>query len=94
MTIILGFQVLIALPFLMGESTVEDYIIRSKLTGAGRNGIATIFKYWDFLAALPGSSILWTFVPPEIWFEEEGEPFSKKCKAGILFCNVWNFFVR
>ena len=35
-TIILGFQVLVAAPFVLGDSSVADYIQRSKLTGAGR----------------------------------------------------------
>ena len=33
------FQVIIALPFLIGDGDPKDYLIRSKLTGAGRNGI-------------------------------------------------------
>ena len=37
--IIVGFQVIAALPFVLNDSTVADYIHRSKLTGAGRNGI-------------------------------------------------------
>ena len=50
--LIIGFQVVIALPFvLFGESTVADYIQRSKLTGAGRNGIAGAAAFWDYLAA-------------------------------------------
>ena len=85
---------LIALPFVMGDSTIEDYIHRSKLTGAGRNGIAGAAKFWDFLAAHKDLSILWTFLPDDIYFDQDGEPFSKKCKAGMLFCNIWYFFVR
>lgn len=50
--LIIGFQVVIALPFcLFGESTVADYIHRSKLTGAGRNGVAGAAAFWDYLAA-------------------------------------------
>lgn len=31
--VIIGFQVVIALPFLMGETTIHDYLERSKFTG-------------------------------------------------------------
>lgn len=40
LAVIIGFQIVTALPFILGNSTVGDYIQRSKLTGAGRNGIA------------------------------------------------------
>ena len=34
--IIISFQIVIALPFVLGESSVMDYIVRSKLLGHGR----------------------------------------------------------
>lgn len=38
--VILGFQVLVALPFtLFGETSVSEYLMRSRFAGGGRNGI-------------------------------------------------------
>lgn len=91
--LIIGFQVIIALPFcLFGESTVADYIQRSKLTGAGRNGIAGAAAFWDYLAAHQSLSILWTFIPEETYFNKEA--FSDKVKIGMVVCNIWHFFIR
>lgn len=50
---------MVALPFVLTESTVEDYIIRSKLTGAGRNGINDAPEFWDYLAADYDLTIFW-----------------------------------
>lgn len=50
-SIILGFQITVALPFILGDSTVYDYIVRSKLLGHGREGIAYAAEFWDYLAA-------------------------------------------
>jgi hypothetical protein len=76
----------------MGDSTVQDYIIRSKLTGAGRNGIQGSAEFWDYLAAHKGLSIFWTFLSDEVYFDKSA--FSDKVKIGILAVNVWFFFVR
>ena len=76
----------------MGNSTLHDYIERSKLTGAGRNGIAGAAAFWDYLAAHQDLSIFWTFIPWEIYFNKE--LFSDRVKIAMLFCNVWNFFIR
>jgi uncharacterized membrane protein len=38
--VIVGFQILVALPFtLFGETTVSEYLMRSRFAGGGRNGI-------------------------------------------------------
>jgi hypothetical protein len=76
----------------MGNSTLDDYIIRSKLTGAGRNGILGAHRMWDYLAAHHHLTIFWKFVPKDLYFNKE--MFSDKLKVGILFCNVWFFFIR
>jgi hypothetical protein len=39
--IILLYQVATAYVFVAGDSTLDDYLLRSKLTGQGRNGIAS-----------------------------------------------------
>jgi hypothetical protein len=45
-----------------GETTISDYLIRSKLTGAGRQGIDGSEEKWDFLAADYDNSMLFTWV--------------------------------
>jgi len=50
---IVAFQVIVAAPFLepFGETSVQEYLIKSKLTGEGRNGFAGANELYDFLAA-------------------------------------------
>lgn len=76
----------------MGETTVRDYIQRSKLTGAGRNGIQGAAEFWDYLAAHQELSIFWTFVSKEFYFARNR--LSTYCSLAIPFVNVWFFFVR
>lgn len=71
---------------------MHDYIERSKLTGAGRNGIAGAEEYWDYLAAVQVLSILWTWIPEDIYFNKE--LFSDRVKLAMVIFNIWNFFVR
>lgn len=80
------------MPFVLGDSTVADYIHRSKLTGAGRNGVAGAAPFWDYLAAHQDLSITWTFIPHDMYFHEPH--FATPVKITMLVCNVWNFFVR
>ena len=81
-----------ALPFLLGESTLQDYIIRSKLTGAGRNGIATTMKFFDFVAALHDRTIFWSWVPMEVYYTKE--LLADRLKIAMLFFNIYHFFVK
>lgn len=84
---------MIATPFcLFGETTVADYIHRSKLTGAGRNGVAGAAAFWDYLAAHQELSIFWTFIPSDVYFNKEA--FSDKVKIGMVVANIWHFFIR
>jgi hypothetical protein len=55
----------------MGNSTLHDYIERSKLTGAGRNGILGAAEFWNYLAAHQDLSILWTWIPQDLYFNKE-----------------------
>ena len=87
-----GFQVLIALPFLLGETTVADYLHRSKLTGAGRNGVQGSAAFWDYLAAHQELSIFWTFLDNESYFNKD--ILSKRVKMAIPLVNVWFSFVQ
>lgn len=81
-----------ALPFVLGDTTVKDYIHRSKLTGAGRDGVAGAPEFWDYLAAHQSLSILWTFIPEEVYFTKH--LFADRVKAMMLLLNVWHFFIR
>mmetsp|Transcript_13063 Transcript_13063/g.22047 ORF Transcript_13063/g.22047 Transcript_13063/m.22047 type:complete len:218 (+) Transcript_13063:559-1212(+) len=92
LVIILGFQVLIALPFVLNESSVADYIQRSKLTGAGRNGIAHAAAFWDYLAAHQSLSLFWTFLPEEVYFDKSR--MADPLKVAQLTLNVYHFFLR
>ena len=58
-TIIVSFQALIALPFVLGETSVKDYLDKSKLSGAGRNGFANAPEIYDYLAAGHELTIFW-----------------------------------
>ena len=83
---------MIALPFILGNSSVADYIERSKLTGAGRNGVAGAAEWYDYVAAAPASSIFWSFIPVEDYLIEAN--FATPVKRCALFCIIWNFFIR
>lgn len=90
--IIVGFQVISALPFVLNDSTVADYIHRSKLTGAGRNGIARAALFWDYMAAHRGLSIFWTFIEEDCYFH--WPCLAKKLKIAMLLTNIYHFFGR
>lgn len=86
------FQIGLALPFLLGNTSIADYIERSKLTGAGRNGVQSSAHFWDYLAAHHGLTILWNFVDEKCYFDKSC--LSDKVKVGMLLANIWFFFVR
>lgn len=90
--LIVGFQVVISLPFVLGETTVADYIHRSKLTGAGRNGIAGAALFWDYLAAHRSLSIFWTFIDEETYFDKSA--MADKLKIGLIGMNIYHFFFK
>jgi predicted membrane-bound dolichyl-phosphate-mannose-protein mannosyltransferase len=69
--LIAAFQVLVALPFVFGETSVADYLTRSKLTFAGRNGVAFAEEFWDYLAAEKPTSIFWTFLSDEVYYDRD-----------------------
>jgi hypothetical protein len=91
-SLIAAVQIVVALPFVMGDTSIKDYLHRSKLTGAGRNGVAGAPEYWDYLASHQGLSVLWTFIPHDVYFTKH--LFSDRVKATMLLLNVWHFFIR
>lgn len=90
--LILSIQVIVALPFLLGETSVSVYLEKSKLTGQGRNQFAYAEAFYDYLAADYYHSIFWRFVPEEIYFDQTR--FACYLKPLILVLNVYHFFVR
>jgi len=76
----------------MGETSVEDYIVRSKLTGAGRKGASNSLEHWDYLAADKPLSIFWTFLSWDCYYDRTC--MADPVKIGILVVNVYHFFVR
>lgn len=49
--IIISVQVIVALPFLMGETSITTYIEKSKLTGQGRNEFAYADPVYNYCAS-------------------------------------------
>ena len=86
---------MVAVPFLIpfgGETSVEDYLIKSKLTGAGRNGFAGAAPHWDYLASHIELTVFWSWIDRDCYFKKEC--FADRVKLGILVVNVYHFFVR
>ena len=80
------------MPFLMGETTVEDYLERSKFSMQGRNRFAGAPEFYDYLASSYQATIFWSFIPEKCYFD-------KQClaiwlKPAILAVNVYYFFIR
>ena len=71
---------------------MATYIHRSKLTGAGRDGIAGAAEFWNYLAAHRDLSIFWTFISEETYFNKEA--FADKLKIGMVLVNIYHFFFR
>lgn len=90
--LVAGFQVMVALPFVMGETSVKEYLFRSKLTGEGRNGVAYAESLYDYLAAKPDHTIFWRFIPFDIYMDPDC--LAKWCKISMLFLNIYHFFLR
>ena len=89
--IIVGMQVLFAAPFIFsGETTVKDYMQRSKLGGQGSAGILGRPESDNWLAAKYLNTIFWTFIDQDLY---EQKWFADGLKACMLLANVWFFFI-
>jgi len=66
--------------------------VRSKLTGAGRNGAANAEEHWDYLAADKELSLFWTFLSEACYYDRTC--MADPVKIAILVINVYHFFVR
>ena len=85
------FQIIISLPFVLGETSVSDYIEMSKFTGKGRNGRGIYSHVYDYMGSSQHHSIFWSWVPKDLY--ENKELFADRLKVSILFINIWHFFV-
>lgn len=94
LALIVGFQILVALPFVLGETNVKDYLSRSKLTMEGRNEFAGAHKFFDFLAASQSVTIMWNeaTISNQCYYDESC--FANRVKLMIVFMNIYHFFFR
>ena len=90
--IIIAVQVLVALPFVLGDTPVKTYIEMSKLTGQGRNGRNDAPVEYDYLAAVKNLSIFYTWIPDEIYYDKKR--FADRLFPLMILVNIWHFFVR
>jgi hypothetical protein len=88
--VIIGFQILVALPFL-GETTVSEYLMRSRFAGGGRNGIGQAVAEMDNVGAHFNHTIFWKFLDEEMYYSKW---WNDGLKVAILVLNVYHFFVR
>lgn len=89
-SLIIGFQIVISLPFVLTDTTVKDYIERSKFTGGGRDVPGE--WHYRFMAASHGSTIFWGFIPESCY--QDWPCLALKLRVGLLALNVYYFFIR
>lgn len=90
--IMIVFQIIVSLPFILGDTPVADYIEMSKFTGAGRNGRGIYNPAYDYMGSDHAQTIFWSFVPIDLYLDKER--FGDRLKMGILLINIWHFFVK
>jgi hypothetical protein len=90
--VMVAVQVVVALPFVLRDTTVEDYLIRSKLTVKGREGIAFAEEYSDYVLSGYPETVHWGFISEEFYKHKYGIGYySKIC---IFILNIYHFFIR
>ena len=80
-----------ALPFIMGDTTISEYLLRSRFAGGGRNGIGQADEKFDNVAAHKDHTIFWYWLPESQYYSKEWNDY---LKLSILIANVYNFFIR
>jgi hypothetical protein len=86
------FQVVISLPFVLGETSVIEYINRSRLLGSGRGGVAFTEEFFDWVACKFLCSLHFKFVSQDFYYDKNG--LAKWCWRAIPALNVYYFFIR
>jgi len=89
-SLIVGFQIIISLPFVLTSTSVKEYVERSKFTGGGRDVPGE--WHYRFMAASHGSTIFWGFIP-EVCYQD-WPCLALKLRVGLLALNVYYFFIR
>lgn len=80
-----------AIPFITGETSVSEYLFRSRFAGGGRNGIGQAEAVMDNVGAHYTLTIFWTFLDKDLYYSKE---WNDGLKIGILVLNVYHFFIR
>ena len=70
---------------------MSDYLFRSKLLGTGPDDQPGWPPEMQYLAAGYPNTIFWSFMDDKKVYHEEW--FADSLKVGMLFVNVWFFFV-
>ena len=90
MAIIVGFQILVSLPFVLTDTPVKEYIERSKFTGGGRDVPGE--WHYRFMAASHTSTIFWGFIKHECY--QDWPCLALKLRLGLVILNIYHFFLR
>ena len=90
MSIIIGFQILIALPFVLSDTSAIDYINRAKFLGGGRDTPEQ--SVYNFMASNRLLTIFWHFVDAECYENQHCLYFWLRHLA--IFGNIYHFFIR
>ena len=86
------FQIIVSLPFVLGDTPIADYIEMSKFTGAGRNGRGVYHPSYDYMGSNHAQTIFWSWVPEGLY--DDKERFGDRLKISILLINVSHFFIK
>ena len=81
-----------ALPFVMGETSVAMYLEKSRLTGEGKNNFAYEADHFNYIAAEYSHSIFWRFLSEETYYTRE--KLAVFVKPATLGLNIYHFFIR
>jgi hypothetical protein len=90
--VLFAFQVLVALPFIMGDTPISMYLEKSRLTGQGKNNFGYEADHFNFIAAEYSHSIFWRFLSEETYYTRE--KLAVFVKPATLALNIYHFFLR
>lgn len=85
-------QTLVALPFILGETTVRGYISRARLDGSGRKGANFHLEEMDWLSCYFSESSFWQWVP--VWFYDSKHGVALVFRIVFLIGNIYHFFIK
>lgn len=91
-TIIIIFQITIALPFITGATTIQDYLTASGFTALHSSQFGVLHEYSDFLLAKHDHSVFLTFVPEKLLYNKDF--LVVYLKPAIVAVNLYYIFIR